>query len=332
MADGAIAQADVFPARRRTGIFPSDQHGHLPEGQALGFPGTIRGKRPTPHMNWETVNPEMVGGRAEYICVAFDERGSGQIAGQFRAPTRRRRVDRLLDGYRMGAISSLSNGQGSPHEQAKLVLFSPHAVGGWGEPHAAVAEHAIRAVGRAPADQYRGHPYITAAFSLRPFIVSLVQPQPTWRHTRSGLAIPATIPDTFPGHVAVALIAPTASDSARSRASRRKWETRSTCPCHSGSANWGRHGLAFARRHRVLIRAAVEAEEAAHPLRHAFHFRSYSEEGRANQGCASSTAGQRASTKNGVMQEPPDELAIRKPGTAKPCSATSTMAVLRVTD
>ena len=231
-------------------------------------------------MNWETVNPEWWVPRG-YCCVRVDERGSGKSPGQSRALFAAG-GDRLLRRDRMGRPSALEQ---RPRRHHRHLVLRPHAVVG-GQPQAAVAEM-HRAVGRRRRSVPR-HPLSRRHFRLR-LHRRLVHHPHGASHARPRLRAQS---GHVPGQRAVAL-------HAQQPRQRRVQEPAGAMgqdrPADVGGRQLVRHGAASARRHRGLYARRVEAQEAAHPLRHALSIHSTARTAGATS-CASSTTGSRTST------------------------------------
>ena len=222
----------------------------------MGAAAPISRRRPIRYMNWETVNPLWWCPRG-YALAARRHARLGQVARQVGAelvPGRRSTPTTASSGSRSAAGATGNVG---------TLGISYHAAFQWRV--ANLQPPSLKAImpweGR--ADQYRDQAYHGGIFAMG-FIAQLV-PTATPRTTCSASRA-ATTPTRSTTTSSGTTCATTSTPSTGGMNSAR-WD-RIKVPLYS-VGNWGGFSHAPARQHRGLHVRRVEAQEAAHPHRHA---------------------------------------------------------------
>ncbi len=292
MRDGARLEADVFrpddggkhPAILNLGPYQKDK---------LWIPPDTLEEKPNPYMNWETVNPEWWVPRG-YATVRVDARGSGKSPGQCEPWSLAESID-FYDAIEWAAAQPWCNGN------IGLCGISYFAINQW-----FVANHqppSLKAIipWEGFADIYRDalfHGGILSVFMTNWFTAHLMH------HTvgRSSQQIPnAWQTNTLHFWLSNNL------DSGAFRGAQAQWD-KITLPMFS-VGNWTGFGLHLRGNTEAFMRAASKHKKLRiHTGSHVHPF--YTEEGRQDQ--LRFFDYWLKGINNGVMDEPPVKLAIRK--------------------
>ena len=273
------AQGRRLPAGGRRAFSRADQHGHLPEGQALGAAARPGGEAQSLHELGDRQSGMV--GAARLLLRARRRARLRQVAGTIRAVFAAG-GDRLLRRDRVGRPPALEQ---RPCRHHRHLVLRPHAVVG-GQSQAAVA-HMHRPVGGRRRSVSR-HPLSRRHFRLR-LHRRLVHHPHGASHARPRLREQSR---HLSGQRAVAVHAQQPRQRHVQEPAGAMGQDRSA---DVGGRQLVRHGTAPARRHRRLHARRIEGQEAAHPLRHALTIRSTARRAAATS-CASSTTGSRTST------------------------------------
>ena len=292
MRDGARLKADVFrpdvagryPAILNLGPYQKDKP-WIP-------PDTLE-EKPNPHMNWETVNPEWWVPRG-YACVRVDGRGSGKSPGQCEPWSPAEAVD-FYDAIEWAAAQPWCNGK------VGLNGISYYAINQWFV--ANLQPPSLHAIipWEGFADLYRDalfHGGILSVFMTNWFTAHLM-------HHAVGRAS-QNIPNAWQTNTLHFWVS-NSLDSGAFRGSQAQWD-KITVPFFS-VGNWTGMALHLRGNTEAFMRAAsphkklrIQTGSHVHPF--------YTEEGRRDQlrflDCWLKDID------NGVMDEPPVKLAIRK--------------------
>ena len=253
MRDGARLKADVFRPEGDGQFSRADQHGHLPEGQALGAAGRPGGEAQSLHELGDRQSGMV--GAARLLLRARRRARLRQVTGAVRAVFAAG-GDRLLRRDRMGRPPALEQ---RPRRHHRHLVLRPHAVVG-GQSQAAVA-HMHRAVGGRRRSVPR-HPLSRRHFRLRLHRQLVYHPHGA-SHARPRLREQSR---HLSGQRAVAVHAQQPRQRHVQEPAGAMGQDRSA---DVGGRQLVRHGTAPARRHRGLCARRIEEQEAAHPLRHA---------------------------------------------------------------
>ncbi len=283
MRDGARLKADVFRPDDG-GKFPAHLESRaVPEGQALGAAGQRWRKKPNPLMNWETVNPRMVG-----AAGATPPCGStAAAAANPPASASRGRLPKSIDFY-----DAIEWAAAQPWCYGKVGLsgISYFAINQW-----FVANHqppSLKAIipWEGFADLYRDA--LFHGGPAQPVHAQLVSSAHLMHHVvgRASRASSRTRWQTNTLHFWLQQ----QSRQRRACAARRRSGTRSPCRCFS-VGNWSGMALHLRGNTEAFMRAADARTRsfASRPARTCT--RSIPRRGGAIS-CASSTTGSRAST------------------------------------
>ena len=292
MRDGARLKADVFrpdvagryPAILNLGPYQKDKP-WIP-------PDTLE-EKPNPHMNWETVNPEWWVPRG-YACVRVDGRGSGKSPGQCEPWSPAEAVD-FYDAIEWAAAQPWCNGK------VGLNGISYYAINQWFV--ANLQPPSLHAIipWEGFADLYRDalfHGGILSVFMTNWFTAHLM-------HHAVGRAS-QNIPNAWQTNTLHFWVS-NSLDSGAFRGSQAQWD-KITVPFFS-VGNWTGMALHLRGNTEAFMRAAsphkklrIQTGSHVHPF--------YTEEGRRDQlrflDCWLKDID------NGVVDEPPVKLAIRK--------------------
>ena len=252
MRDGARLKADVFRPDdggnfRRSSISAPTRR------TSSGFrPDTLE-EKPNPLMNWETVNPEWWVPKG-YAAVRVDGRGSGKSPGQCEPWSLAEAVD-FYDAIEWAAAQPWCNGK------VGLSGISYFAINQWFV--ANLQPPSLKAIipWEGFADLYRDalfHGGILSVFMTNWFTAHLMH------HTvgRASQQLPERLADQHAAFLA----------QQQSRQRRLPWRAGAMGQDHGADVH-GRqlvgHGAASARQYRGLHARGLQAQEAAHPGRHA---------------------------------------------------------------
>jgi hypothetical protein len=292
MRDGARLKADVFrpddggkfPAILNLGPYQKDK---------LWVPPPTLEEKPNPHMNWETVNPEWWVPRG-YAAVRVDGRGSGKSPGQCEPWSLAESID-FYDAIEWAAAQPWCNGN------VGLSGISYFAINQW-----FVANHqppSLKAIipWEGFADLYRDalfHGGILSLFMPNWFVAHMM-------HHTVGRAS-QQLPDAWQANTLYFWLHNNL-DSGAFRGAQAQWD-KLTLPMLS-VGNWSGMGLHLRGNTEAFVRAAskhkklrMQAGTHVHPF--------YTEEGRRDQ--LRFFDYWLKGVDNGVMDEPPVKLAIRK--------------------
>jgi uncharacterized protein len=292
MRDGARLKADVFrpddgakfPAILNLGPYQKDK---------LWVPPPALEEKPNPYMNWETVNPEWWVPKG-YAAVRVDGRGSGKSPGQCEPWSFGEAVD-FYDAIEWAAAQPWCNGK------VGLSGISYYAINQWFV--ANLAPPSLKAIipWEGFADLYRDalfHGGVLSLFMPNWFVAHLMH------HTvgRASQNIPnAWAMNTLHFWLSNSL------DSGAFRGAQAQWENM-TLPIFS-VGNWTGFGLHLRGNTEAFMRAGSRHKKLRiHTGSHVHPF--YTEEGRADQ--LRFLDYWLKGIDNGVMDEPPVKLAIRK--------------------
>jgi predicted acyl esterase len=294
MRDGARLKADVFrpddggkfPAILNLGPYQKDK---------LWIPPPALGEKPNPYMNWETVNPEWWVPRG-YAAVRVDGRGSGRSPGQCEPWSLGEAVD-FYDAIEWAAAQPWCSGK------VGLSGISYFAINQWFV--ANLQPPSLKAIvpWEGFADIYRDalfHGGILSVFMTNWFTAHLMHHTVgrASQHLTDGWAINTL---WFWLHNNL--------DSGALRGAQAQWE-KITVPMFS-VGNWTGFGLHLRGNTEAFMRAASKHKKLRiHTGSHVHPF--YTEEGRQDQ--LRFLDYWLKGIDNGVMDEPPVKLAIRKGG------------------
>ena len=296
MRDGAMLYADVFRPDGGAERFPAIMNIGPYQKDKLWIPPDDLEEKANPYLNWETANPLWWCPRG-YALRARRCARLGQVAGQIGAelvPGRRR----LLRCDRVDREAGLVLRQ---RRHARHLVSRELAVARR-QPAAAVAE-SDHAVGRPR------RPVSRPGVSRRHFRDGLHSHLVATNMAHHLLGRPRSYnPDAFNNNMLWNCAATTSIPSSGACAAR-DWD-KITVPLYS-VGNWGGFATASARQHRGLHARGVEAQEAAHPHRHALPSVPFG--GRPHRPAALvRSLAERHDT--GIMDEPPVKLKIRTGG------------------
>jgi uncharacterized protein len=292
MRDGARLKADVFRPDAQ-GKFPAILNLGPYQKDKLWVPPPALEEKPNPYMNWETVNPEWWVPKG-YAAVRVDGRGSGKSPGQCEPWSQSEAVD-FYDAIEWAAAQPWCNGN------VGLSGISYFAINQWFA--ANLKPPSLKAIipWEGFADLYRDalfHGGILSLFMPNWFVAHLMH------HTvgRASQHIPnAWAMNTLHFWLSNSL------DSGAFRGAQADWENM-TLPMFS-VGNWTGFGLHLRGNTEAFMRAASPHKKLRiHTGSHVHPF--YTEEGRADQ--LRFLDYWLKDIDNGVMDEPPVKLAIRK--------------------
>jgi len=292
MRDGARLKADVirpddggrFPAIVNLGPYQKDK---------VWVPPDTLEEKPNPLMNWETVNPEWWVPRG-YACVRVDGRGSGKSRGQCEPWSLQEAID-FYDAIEWAAAQPWCNGR------VGLSGISYYAINQWFV--ANLQPPSLHAIipWEGFADIYRDalfHGGILSVFMTNWFTAHLMHHMlgRASRHQPDGWQV-NTLHFWLRNNL----------DSGALRGAQAQWD-RITVPMFT-VGNWTGFGLHLRGNTEAFMRAASKHKKLRiHTGSHVHPF--YTEEGRRDQLRFLDHWLKRID--NGVMDEPPVKLAIRK--------------------
>jgi putative CocE/NonD family hydrolase len=292
MRDGARLKADVFRPDAG-GRFPAILNLGPYQKDKLWIPPESLEEKANPYMNWETVNPEWWVPKG-YAAVRVDGRGSGRSPGQCEPWSQAEAVD-FFDAIEWAAAQPWCNGN------VGLSGISYYAINQWFV--ANLQPPSLKAIipWEGFADIYRDalyHGGILSVFMTNWFTAHLM-------HHTVGRAS-QHLPDGWQTNTLWSWLHNNL-DSGQLRGAQAQWE-RITVPMLS-VGNWTGFGLHLRGNTEAYMRAASKHKKLRiHTGSHVHPF--YTEEGRRDQlrffDCWLK------GIDNGVMDEPPVKLAIRK--------------------
>jgi predicted acyl esterase len=292
MRDGAHLKADVFrPAA--DGRYPAILNLGPYQKDKLWIPPDTLEEKPNPYMNWETVNPEWWVPWG-YAAVRVDGRGSGKSPGQCEPWSLAEAID-FYDAIEWAAAQPWCNGN------VGLCGISYFAINQWFV--ANLQPPSLKAIipWEGFADIYRDalfHGGILSVFMSNWFTAHLM-------HHTVGRAS-QNIPNAWQVNTLHFWLSNNL-DSGALRGAQAQWE-RITVPMFS-VGNWTGFGLHLRGNTEAFMRAASKHKKLRiHTGSHVHPF--YTEEGRSDQ--LRFLDYWLKGIDNGVMDEPPVKLAIRK--------------------
>ena len=292
MRDGARLKADVFrpddggrfPALLNLGPYQKDK---------LWIPPPTLEEKPNPYMNWETVNPEWWVPRG-YAAVRVDGRGSGKSPGQCEPWSLAEAID-FYDAIEWAAAQPWCNGK------VGLSGISYYAINQWFV--ANLQPPSLKAImpWEGFADIYRDalyHGGILSVFMTNWFTAHLM-------HHTVGRAS-QQLPDAWQTNMLWFWLH-NSLDSGALRGAQAQWD-KITVPMFT-VGNWSGLALHLRGNTEAFMRAATQHKKLRiHAGTHVHPF--YTEEGRRDQ--LRFFDYWLKGIDNGVMDEPPVKLAIRK--------------------
>ena len=292
MRDGARLMADVFRPQGTEKVPALLNLGPYQKDKLWISPDTLE-EKPNPYMNWETANPLWWVPQG-YAAVRVDGRGSGKSPGQFEPWSQSEAVD-FYDAIEWAAAQPWCNGK------VGLLGISYYAMNQWFV--ANLSPPSLKAIipWEGAADLYRDALYHGGLLSV--FMTNWVT-----AHTMHHLLGRASREHPDRWHTdALYRWVHDSLDSGALRPSQAQWD-KITVPMYT-AGNWSGFALHLRGNTEAFTRAASKHKKLRiHAGSHVHAF--YTEEGRADQirffdywlkGIA-----------NGVMDEPPVKLAIRK--------------------
>ena len=292
MRDGAQLKADVFRPDDG-GRFPAIVNLGPYQKDKLWVPPPTLGEKPNPHMNWETVNPEWWVPKG-YAAVRVDGRGSGKSPGQCEPWSLAEAVD-FYDAIEWAAAQPWCNGN------VGLSGISYYAINQWFV--ANLQPPSLKAIipWEGFADIYRDalyHGGILSVFMTNWFTAHLM-------HHTVGRAS-QHVPDAWQTNTLWFWLH-NSLDSGALRGAQAQWD-RITVPLFT-VGNWSGMALHLRGNSEAYMRAASKHKKLRiHAGTHVHPF--YTEEGRQDQ--LRFFDYWLKGVDNGVMDEPPVKLAIRK--------------------
>jgi putative CocE/NonD family hydrolase len=292
MRDGALLKADVFrpddggkfPAILNLGPYQKDK---------LWIPPPNLEEKPNPYMNWETVNPEWWVPKG-YVAVRIDGRGSGKSPGQCEPWSLAEAVD-FYDAIEWAAAQPWCNGK------VGLSGISYYAINQWFVANLQPPSLAAMIPWEGFADIYRDAVYhggILNVFMTNWFTAHLLH------HTQGRAS--QQLPDGWQTNTLWHWLHNNL-DSGALRGAQAQWD-RITAPLFT-VGNWTGFGLHLRGNTEAFMRAASKHKKLRiHTGSHVHAF--YTEEGRRDQ--LRFFDYWLKGVDNGVMDEPPVKLAIRK--------------------
>jgi uncharacterized protein len=292
MRDGARLKADVFRPDAK-GRFPAIMNLGPYQKDKLWVPPDTLAEKPNPLMNWETVNPEWWVPQG-YAAVRVDMRGSGKSPGQCEPWSLAEAID-FYDAIEWAAAQPWCNGK------VGLSGISYFAINQWFA--ANLQPPSLKAIipWEGFADLYRDalfHGGILSLFMPNWFVAHLM-------HHLVGRAS-RNIPDAWQTNTLYHWLH-NSLDSGAFRASQAQWD-KITMPMFT-VGNWSGMGLHLRGNTEAFMRAATKHKKLRiHAGTHVHPF--YTEDGRRDQ--LRFFDYWLKDIDNGVMDEPPVKLAIRK--------------------
>jgi putative CocE/NonD family hydrolase len=292
MRDGARLKADVFRPDNG-GRFPAILNLGPYQKDKLWIPPPTLEEKPNPYMNWETVNPEWWVPRG-YACVRVDGRGSGRSPGQCEPWSLGEAID-FCDAIEWAAAQPWCNGK------VGLLGISYYAINQWFV--ANLQPPSLKAIipWEGFADIYRDalyHGGILSVFMTNWFTAHLM-------HHTVGRAS-QNLADGWQSNTLWFWLHNNL-DSGQFRGAQAQWD-KITVPMLS-VGNWTGFGLHLRGNTEAFMRAASKHKKLRiHTGSHVHPF--YTEDGRRDQ--IRFFDYWLKGIDNGVMDEPPVKLAIRK--------------------
>jgi uncharacterized protein len=294
MRDGTLLKADLFRPEGKDEKFPVILNMGIYQKDKLWVPPDDLEERANPYMNWETVNPEWWCPRG-YASLRIDERGSGKSPGQLVAYTLQESLD-FYDAIEWAARQPWCSGA------VGTLGISFFARTQWW-----VANHkppSLKAIipWEGAADQYRDVLYHGGIFGSG-FIVGWFATH--MAHHLIGRAYKHN-PDTFQDNLLYRFMRNNL-DSGAFRSQQAQWD-KIDIPMYA-AGNWSGMALHLRGATEGFMRAASRNKKLRiHCGTHYHPF--YSEDGRRDQ--VRFFDKWLKGIENGVMDEPPVKLAIRK--------------------
>jgi hypothetical protein len=292
MRDGARLKADVFRPED-AGKFPAILNLGPHQKDKLWIPPPTLEEKPNPYMNWETVNPEWWVPKG-YAAVRVDGRGSGKSPGQCEPWSLAEAVD-FYDAIEWAAAQPWCNGK------VGLLGISYFAINQWFVANLQPPSLAAIIPWEGFADLYRDalyHGGICSLFMTNWFTAHLLHHTlgRASQHNPNGWMV-----NTLHFWLSNNL------DTGAFRGAQAQWD-RITVPMFS-VGNWSGMGLHLRGNTEAYMRAASRHKKLRiHAGTHVHPF--YTEEGRRDQ--LRFFDYWLKGIDNGVMDEPPIKLAIRK--------------------
>ena len=292
LRDGAQLMADVFRPDD-AGKFPAILNLGPYQKDKLWVPPETLEEKPNPYMNWETVNPEWWVPRG-YAAVRIDGRGSGKSPGQCEPWSLAEAVD-FYDAIEWAAAQPWCNGK------VGLTGISYFAINQWFVANLQPPSLAAIIPWEGFADLYRDalfHGGLLSLFMPNWFVAHMMHHLVgrASRHQPNGWQV-----NTLHFWLGNSL------DSGAFRAAQAQWE-RITQPLFT-VGNWSGMGLHLRGNTEAFMRAASKNKKLRmHAGTHVHPF--YTEDGRRDQ--LRFFDYWLKGIDNGVMDEPPVKLAIRK--------------------
>jgi predicted acyl esterase len=292
MRDGARLMADVFRPQEAERVPALLNLGPYQKDKLWVTPDTLEEKQ-NPYMNWETVNPLWWVPRG-YACVRVDGRGSGKSPGQIEPWSLSEAVD-FYDAIEWAAAQPWCNGK------VGLIGISYYAMNQWWVANLAPPSLAAIVPWEGAADLYRDalyHGGILSVFMTNWFTAHLL-------HHTLGRASREE-PDRWKTDTMYRWLHDSL-DSGSLRGAQAEWD-KITVPMFT-VGNWSGMALHLRGNTEAYMRAASKHKKMRiHSGSHVHPF--YTEDGRADQ--LRFLDHWLKDVDNGVMNEPPIKLAIRK--------------------
>jgi predicted acyl esterase len=292
MRDGARLMADVFRPQGAERVPALLNLGPYQKDKLWATPNTLE-EKPNPHMNWETANPLWWVPR-NYACVRVDGRGSGKSQGQFEPWSLSEAID-FYDAIEWAAAQPWCNGK------VGLTGISYYAMNQWFV--ANLQPPSLKAImpWEGAADLYRDALYHGGVLSV--FMTNWVTAH--MMHHLLGRAS-REHPDRWHTDALYRWVHDSL-DSGELRASQAQWD-KITMPMFT-VGNWSGMALHLRGNTEAFTRAASKHKKMRiHAGSHVHAF--YTEDGRRDQ--IRFFDYWLKGIQNGVMDEPPIKLAIRK--------------------
>ncbi len=292
MRDGARLMADVFRPKDATRVPALLNLGPYQKDKLWVTPDTLE-EKPNPYMNWETVNPLWWVPRG-YAAVRVDGRGSGRSPGQHEPWSRAEAVD-FYDAIEWAAAQPWCNGK------VGLIGISYYAMNQWFVANLAPPSLAAIMPWEGAADLYRDalyHGGLLSVFMTNWFTAHRM-------HHLLGRASRVE-PDRWQTDTMFRWLHDSL-DSGALRDAQAQWD-KITVPMFT-VGNWSGMALHLRGNTEAFMRAASKHKKLRiHAGSHVHPF--YTENGRADQ--IRFFDYWLKGIDNGVMDEPPIKLAIRK--------------------
>ena len=292
MRDGARLMADVFRPHGTERVPALLNLGPYQKDKLWVTPDTLEEKQ-NPYMNWETVNPEWWVPRG-YAAVRVDARGSGKSPGQHEPWSQAEAVD-FYDAIEWAAVQPWCNGK------IGLTGISYFAMNQWFVANLAPPSLKAMLPWEGAADLYRDalyHGGLLSVFMTNWFTAHRM-------HHLSGRASRVE-PDRWQPDMMYRWLHDSL-DSGALRGAQAQWD-KITVPLFT-AGNWSGMALHLRGNTEAFMRAASKHKKLRiHAGSHVHAF--YTEEGRADQ--LRFFDYWLKGIDNGVMDDPPVKLAIRK--------------------